>query len=422
MSEKIATKIKIGLTGQVYNIGTVGTQEKVSVTLTAGQGTSWTGKSITVQNISASTSETVNIDNNGQCDFSVPIGNMYSITFPIVSGYNQPAAQTITASQATRSINVSYNTLPILYDTLIMTCKLTSKTATIASVLGGQTVYVHCSSGEDYATTFSNTGTAQISVPYGKQCTLHLPTIAGFYHDHTTFTYTSGIVSRQLMVNYIEETLGVCAITSDGTYYDLDSLDAALTAGTIQATDVVAGSYNDHDLVNAYRRDGFIGCGFCWNIAGGSISGVWNGANIGIDTSLMPYCTSDANGMLTGETTSQACGAYFTNLMVQYATGGSTTVATTCQATTLTINGVTRNGFLPAYGQIRRLVIANTDYTRLYTILANHGRILTKPNITSGGWWTSCQNSATNGMRLDYGGFNPSGKSGSNSVFVAFDL
>ena len=39
---------------------------------------------------------------------------------------------------------------------------------------------------------------------------------------------------------------------------------------------------------------------------------------------------------------------------------------------------------------------------------------------SSGNWWTSCQNNATNAVNLNNGGFNNNNKTNSNNVFVCY--
>jgi len=84
----------------------------------------------------------------------------------------------------------------------------------------------------------------------------------------------------------------------------------------------------------------------------------------------------------------------------------------------LTIGGIERTGFVLSYGQLKDLSTNKTSVDAIYAAIGK-----TFPNINSGFWWSSCQNSATGAVLL-YGGafFNRSLKTASNSVLVGFDL
>jgi hypothetical protein len=90
-------------------------------------------------------------------------------------------------------------------------------------------------------------------------------------------------------------------------------------------------------------------------------------------------------------------------------------------ARTLSFNDSTiRNGFMLGYAPLEKLSLQQELIDLLYEALGKYSK---RPILTNGGWWSSCQDSATNAIELSNGKFGSSNKiSGNRLVLVAFDL
>lgn len=413
---KIATRIKNAVTGEEYYIGTTGLQENVSVKLTAPQLVDWTQYNVAVQNISKGTSQTIALNEFGRCSFAIPMGEMYEVQLPIVGEYTQPVAQTFSATQVERTIEHAYSTEPLQYEQVDIEAYVNSISGDTHSILDGMVVYAKDTNNDTYMSTFQD-GYATIRIPYGKHYTLFFPMASGYFHDHTGEEHTSGLVSREVLVNYYEEGYGVYGVLADGTKLLPEEITEQIAAGTIVADDIIAGYYNDSYLANADRGDGTIGCGFMWRITNPTTTGPWADPLVNVSTDLMPYRKK-------GSAALQDCkGKHNTRIMDEVITGaGSVTIAHTLRTSTsyvLTINGVDRQGFLPAYGQIKRLEMNRAYYEALYTAIGK-----TAPKIWNDFWWSSCQFDDKYAVFLAYGNFYEGGyfKNNYYNVLVCYDL
>lgn len=389
--------------------------ENVLVQLSAPTEVDWTQLSVLVQNITHNTSQSITLDENGEAVFTVPVGELYEVTLPAVTGYVQPTSLTLSASQPIRNITHEYSDVPVQYEQVNIEADLHTSGSDTQSIFDNLLVYARDTNGEKYEDRFDSNGQATLSIPFGKHYTLVFPDVQGYYHDHTGEEHTAGTVSREVLVNYYEIGIGVYGVKADGTKLRPSEIAEQIAAGTLLASEIVAGYYNDSYLATANRGDGTTGCGFMWRITNPTTSGVWANPSVDINQSLMPYRGNETAAL------ADCAGNHNTRIMDEVITdASSTTIAHTLrnsQSWVLTINGVDRQGFLPAYGQIKRLVNNRTDYEALYTALG-----LTAPAIWSGDWWTSCQYGAGNAVILRGGGFYYIYKYYSYSVLCCFDL
>jgi len=92
--------------------------ERVSVTLTPSEGAieGYVGSSLSILIADTTTPISAPVDNSGHASFIVPKGKNYTITYPTYVGYTTPAAETIAAALATRTIVKVYTISAALED------------------------------------------------------------------------------------------------------------------------------------------------------------------------------------------------------------------------------------------------------------------------------------------------------------------
>lgn len=411
---KIATKLKNAVTGEEYYIGTTGAEENVRVELTAPEAVDWTQYQVQVQNTSKGTSATYDLDAQGKCTFKIPMGDIYIVVLPVVGDYVQPRDIEHAATMVSRVITYTYTT-DSRVELLAISSHVQSLHGDSVSMLEGLPIIATDTMGATYIGYFDAQGTCStIEIPYGRVYSIEFPRVGGYAHDHNGEHHTAGLPSREIDVHYTEIGMGVFGIDAAGRYYSIAEIEALADKSII-----VAGGYNDQDLEDSPRGDGSYGNGFCWEIGHESIgSAQWADANVEFDTNRLPFYSNLG--------TLKYAGKHMTDMIIEIGADGgaadgnvhATPAATNCAAKHLTLGGVDRDGFLPAYDQIYRIANINkTAFQALYTALG-----LAAPAIWSGRWWTSCQINATLAVELGNGGFDDNYKTLSTNVFCAYDL
>jgi hypothetical protein len=132
----------------------------------------------------------------------------------------------------------------------------------------------------------------------------------------------------------------------------------------------------------------------------------WAASSVEFDQNQLPYKQNDASAALDldGKTNTDKIISIGDDISVD------TPAADWCRKEDykITINGVEKYGFLPAYGQLRML--SNTYYSENVTALIRlHALIFNNPSTTvpfsSGYWWSSTQYTAGGAVGLDGGSF-----------------
>ena len=432
----VLSRVKSAVSGDEYYIGTYGDNETLVVTLQIGGGSvTWSDYKVTVEDKTAGTAESKNLSETGTVNFSIPWEHQYVVTLPTVSGYPVPLQRTYYALKVLSARYLDYiyennveqvNIHAIFVSTNSDVSLITGKTLT-AKITGSSTTY---------STTFDSEGDAVLNIPYGLTYILEYPEVDGLYVDIAGRTYTSGVVSRNIIIQYSDILIGVFGISSEGKYYNIDSIRNGLDDGTISASDIVAVGVSSPELIRAKRGDGSTyNCSFCYNIADTAVGRMWADSNISFNPNKLPYITSigaanisqiDGNyntAKIIEVSANRECGTWTYNSDTKRYDGTNLTsvgcpAATYCYEKSLTINGVTRNGFLPSFYQIYVAKNNLSALQELYTLLGK-----TFPNIASGNWWTSCQYSETNSVYLNFGGFYGGYfKTDSGSVLPVYDL
>ena len=384
---------------------------KVKVSIPNSEEFDWSGYSVILTDKSANKQEVKNLNADGTCTFNVPIGHSYEIGFPQLTTYVTPMKQTYVAIQRERYVVHEY-TEPDGIEVLKITVmsQLSGGTSTI---LDGSVLSVTDTDGEVYSGVV-NGYECYISIPYGKVYTLIQPFIEGYRSESGSATYTALAPIRNVTLRYSEDGYGVFGVDDDGKLYTIDEIEAMH-----DKTIIKYGFYNDLELASASRIDSGFGNGFYWELGKESLGSMqWAAQNVAFDTSRLPYFSNDAAA------SKATAGAYYTKVIEEVGpsviadSANPTPAASACLSKTVYFGGKEHQGFLPAYGQIKK--IATTNRTLFQAFYSALGR--TAPAIWSGNWWTSCQNNATNAVNLNNGGFSNYNKSTSHRVFCCFDL
>lgn len=384
---------------------------KVKVSIPNSEEFDWSGYAVILNDKSANTQEVKNLNADGTCTFNVPIGHTYEIGFPQLTAYAAPMKQTYAAIQRERYVVHEYaepDGIEVLKITVMS--QLSGGTSTI---LDGSVLSVTDTNGEVYSGVV-NGYECHISIPYGKTYTLVQPFIEGYRSESGSATYTALAPIRNVTLRYSEDGYGIFGVDEDGKLYTIDEIEAMHDKTTIKY-----GFYNDLELASASRIDSGFGNGFYWELGKESLGYMqWATQNVAFDTSRLPYFGNKAAA------SKATAGAYYTKVIEEVGpsviadSANPTPAASACLSKTAYFGGKEHQGFLPAYGQIKK--IATTNRTLFQAFYSALGR--TAPAIWSGNWWTSCQVNATDAVVLPNGGFRNGGKSSSHQVFCCFDL
>lgn len=405
MGNKIATQLINSVTGERYYIGTVGVVENVAVKLSAPTSEDWASMKVIVQNITQATSNEYALSALGECKFTIPMGNVYSIVYPVLSNYKQPINSTFTATLASRSVEYAYSTEEVLYEQINISAQVVGGNVT---ELDGMVVSAISNNGNAYAAEFLN-GRLTLRIPYGEEYKIILPTLDGYVHDGNNIQMVAGIPSRFILIHYSDGLLGFYGMDDDGNQYTYEEAESMTEEERSRINYI---GFGDPAITNSDRGDGTKGNECFFRIPHTNISKQWASGNVEFDKTRLPF-----NGP-TGNAADDMRSAYNTNAIIEIGDeiGQETPAADYCHSQEVTIGGVVKKGNLVAPGIIYRMAF-NQTYLNAWGNLLNK----TIPVINSGGWWTSCQNKATNAVYLHYGGFDGGNKPASLDVLCCFD-
>ena len=411
--EKIASRLVLA-DGTTFSIGTTGLNEVVSVKLTAPTSEDWASMKVIVQNITQATSEEYALSALGECKFSIPMGNVYSIVYPVLSNYKQPINATFTATLASRSVEYVYSTEEVLYEQINISAQVIN--GDIAE-LNGKVVSALSDNGNAYAAEFAN-GKVVLRIPYGERYKITLPELDGYVHDGTNIQSTAGIPSRFIYINYSEGLLGFFGIDDKGNQYSIKDVEQMIENGEDTSIIHYIG-FNSVMLIKADRGDGTNGCGFLFKIPYNRIKGkAWSISKVLFDTNRLPL--DGATGVADEDFRS----LYNNKMIIKIGEelNVSTPASIYCDEQSITIGGVTRNGFLPASGAIYIASLNNNSLSRLGSLLSTD-----VPDLTSGAYITSTQRSKDFIAALVNGGIQNFNKDGSwwdnkEHILCCFDL
>ena len=463
MARKQISRIKSALTGEEYDLVTNYQNETMSINLSCADEITWENYKVIEQNLSTGLVTEHPINANGECSFIVPMGQSYEVTLPNVgSKYADPLVRKFVAQVGFRSISHEYKEPVLSYETVSIVFDIKTTTAggdindlkdavVTATLADGQTQTCPI-------TVSGSTGSASFSIAYGTDYSLTYPKVDGYVHNANADHYHAGLTTREIHVHYFKASTdynGVFGIAEDGTYYTIAEISAMTDE---QKATIIYGAFAPTELggteegSDAFRWKLKEPCGpLAVGAASVLISKQWANNNSyfinDVDDILRPQNYSDEDCPYYGETTNNDTGGlkYFNDghqyckTILEVVKKGTLKDGTAlpanyqvpaisyCAEQTYTdSNGVVHTGFLPAYGQLRRLALNKESMEALYNACglgSSSSHISYIPTITSGYWWTSCQYSETYAVYLLNGGFNNNfGKTYGGSVLVCFDL
>lgn len=375
------------------------------------------------------------VDENGECTFEVQQGVSYSVKFPKISGFVQPeTTYRYTAKLAVREITKFYSS-EIDYETLEISCSVVSDTED-SNLLNGKIVTINGNDGTSYTAAFSGVKT-QIKIPYGTAYSIEFPEVTGFYHNLINNSFVAGQAFRGVNVVYQNYgSVDLYGLDNDGNAYTINNngmfqttdeekteLSKEVAAETIKAI-----VFNPQALAEAQREGGTgVGCGFMIKVDDAIVVKQWAVENIDYynedetkGSPVFKYVGNSSIGL------TKCDGAYYTSEIIRvgkilhkdwintYPTGQPTPAATYCSNQYITINGIQHQGFLPAYGQISRLV----KY-QVFLNIAYEAMNKTAPNLSNFRWWTSNQSTSVKALNYN-GGYDNDYKTGTYSRTLPF--
>lgn len=401
--------------GAVDTFGSVGggdfEEEKVTVKLSLPEGAdpvNWQDYHVTVENVTAGTVRSVDINENGEATFNVPAGETFIVELPTLVDYTAPMQRTYVAISAEKTITYEYTTTPHQERIVVYAH---STVSTLAALIG-QEVIMTTDSGEVERRAFGEDLRVEFVANYGDIVTLEYPAVEGLTPHVRTVTFTANRVERDLVAYYDNSRIGVFGRDIAGNWYKLNDQGNLVDESGIEILDpsVVEFVALNTSALDMSLRDvtgTSTGNGFMVRCDQGLIGGqAWAAQNVEFDTSKLPFGT-DYRGAKNTE--------YIRQIGDQM--NVATPAADTAYNRTVTFAGETRHGILLA---ILQLQAYNSNYAALSAIAVAAGRTI--PSISSTYVWSSSQYSATSACYLSNGNVSGTNKSSGNSVLVGYDL
>jgi hypothetical protein len=246
-------------------------------------------------------------------------------------------------------------------------------------------------------------GECSFFINYGNYYKVFCPDIDTFFTP--TFAFTAQEQVRNIRYTYYVE--GVFGMDAQGNKYTIEQIEALPNKDIIKYA-----GYNDQALATSSRKDGGIGNGFFFDINAAIESRAFASKSVEFSQELLPFCSETAAYV-------ECAGLYNTQAMLSEVERLDITspAATLATSRTVDIAGVIKIGFVPAYGQIKRLADNITQLQNLFNVLGK-----TAPAIKNGRWVTSCQANASSSVHLFNGAYSPYTKTVNCFLLCCFDL
>lgn len=404
--------------GAVDTFGSVGggdfEEEKVTVKLSLPEGAdpvNWQDYHVTVENVTAGTVRSVDINENGEATFNVPAGETFIVELPTLENYTVPMQRTYVAISSEKTITYEYTTTPHQERIVVYAHSAVSALAGLI----GQEVVMTTDSGEVERRAFGDDLRVEFVANYGDIVTLEYPAVEGLTPHVRTVTFTANRVERDLVAYYDNSRIGVFGRDIAGNWYKLNDQGNLVDESGIEilepsVVEFVALNTSALDMSLRDVTGTSTGNGFMVRCDQGLIGGqAWAAQNVEFDTSKLPFGT-DYRGAKNTE--------YIRQIGDQM--NVATPAADTAYNRTVTFAGETRHGILLA---ILQLQAYNSNYAALNAVAAAAGRTI--PSISSTYVWSSSQCNATHAYFLYHGSvYNDRYKNdgGYTSVLVGYDL
>ena len=369
------------------------------------------GLSVGVTDNTTHDSETYTLNASGQCTFSIRKGHTYTVTVASLTGYHDLPDETFEAVQDDRSINMIFQTAATNYERVVVHITAYNSsmqnTSSLQDEFIGKTITCQVQGESDMTALVGNDHTAVFNIPYGKQYHIKVPYVAGFIAIYTQeWSHTASIPERTLPAHYLVWSGSDIMVldTSNGQLLSYDAVNA-MSAAEKETLASHCALYVNTSALQAANAS------FCYKLPLSTASKQWAAQNVQFDTDLLPYKQSHAAAVvcMNGPANTEHIRSIGDSIGVE------TPGADWCAAQTLTVNGVTVNGYMGEYGEMKQLPDNLSQLTAFHLLLG-----FPAPTFNSGDWWTATQYSGTGAVVLYNGGFGNNGKNNSYTCVALF--
>ena len=402
--------------GAVDTFGSVGggdfEEEKVTVKLSIPEGAdpvNWQDYSVSVENVTAGTVRSVDIDENGEATFNIPAGETFIVELPALAYYTAPMKRTYVAISSEKTITYEYTTTP--HQERIVVYAYSYESALVRLI--GKEVVMTTDSGVVERHAFGDGLRVEFVANYGDIITLEYPSVEGLTPRVRTVTFTANRVERGLVVYYDDSRIGVFGRDIAGNWYNLNDQGNLVDESGIEipepsVVEFVALNTSALDMSLRDVKGTSTGNGFMVRCNQGMVGGkTWASQNVEFDTNKLPFGT-DYRGAKNTEYIRQ----------IGDEMNVDTPAADYAYNRTVTFAGETRHGFLPS---ILQLQAYNSNYSAMNAVATAAGKTI--PNISKSHVLSSSQASATGAYELDFSDFSNKNKNDTNiQTLVVYDL
>lgn len=382
--------------GAVDTFGSVGggdfEEEKVIIKLSIPEGAdpvNWQSYSVSVENVTAGTVRSVNIDENGEATFNVPAGETFIVELPALAYYTAPMQRTYVAVSSEKTITYEYTTTP--HQERIVVYAYSYESALVRLI--GKDVVMTTDSGVVERHAFGDGLRVEFIANYGDIVTLEYPSAEGLTPRVRTVTFTANRVERDLVVYYDDSRIGVFGRDIAGNWYKLNDHGNLVDESGIEipepsVVEFVALNTSAMDMSLRDVTGTSTGNGFMVQCDQRFIEGQpWASQSVEFDDSKLPF-GKDYRGAKNTEYIRQ----------IGDEMNVDTPAADYAYNQTVMFAGEMRHGFLPA---ILQLQAYNSNYSAMNAVAVAAGRTI--PSLSGSRAWSSSQNDTKTAYILESG-------------------
>lgn len=385
-----------------------GDRENVVLTVTTwdGQGT-LEGLAVSITIMSSGQIISTTLDANGQCTFSIPKLETYSIEVEALSGYRPIGKSSYIATVNARNINLEFARLSDEQEIIDFYATAVTANGSVAPITDfvGQTVT--CIIGQTEQTQILDAQAhCQFTVGYESEYTIVWPQVTGYRNIRYQESHTANLPRRVVVAEYRVIVEGIFAMDANRNCYNEDEVRAMSETDKAQLLYVVV---NTPTLSAA-------NAGFFFKVQPTTIDKAWSNSVNWNSSELLPF-KGNANAAkidYNGKANTDAI------IAIGAAEGWTTPAASWARDENYVELGANEtyekiNGFLPAAGQWQVIV---DNWTALLGLTNAMGKSL--PAFKSGVWWSSTQYYASSAWNLRTGGLSSDRKANGYTVIPFF--
>lgn len=380
-----------------------GSNEQVTITVTTWDGLgNVEGLSIGVTIISSGQVFSYALDSYGQCTFSIPKLEKYSISVESLSGYRNIPNQTYLATVNSRTIPLKFERPNDGVEKLTVIGKpiTPNGTAISPSPLIGLVVSVTTTDGDTYEQQFDSNNLCEFQIPYGKIYNINFPTVEGYHlWSNSSEAIVASVSSRRWTVSYRQDSTGNIFVMDDnGNYFSESEVDNMSDSEKALMKYLL---YMDSNMSCFIKMSNII------------TSAKWSEPVT--DFPEIGYISNGQIGDYNGKNNTDA--------LISLATQKGCTVPAAQAARNVTVtigsgeSAVTKEGYLPAISQLWTFRQNIQNISQMLE-KCGYAPIL----LNNGAWWSSSQNSQLNAWYLRDGRLSNSNKGNSYQVLPFFEF